>query len=451
MPSPIGKQALVVGAGMGGLTTARVLADHFENVIVLERDSLPEQADARTGIPQGKHAHALLAGGQQILNSLFPGFEQELAQIGAVPLVVGLNIYAERPGFDPFPQRDLGFSVYAQSRPLLELCVRRYVLAHGKIDVRSPCNVRELITPDQGRTVTGLRYTSADGSAQHLETDLIVDVSGRGALTLDFLEANGYGAPDQTTIGVEFGYATAMFERPDDAPNHWKSVFTFPKAPESSRAALLFPMENNRWILSAAGRFGEYPPDDHDGFMDYLQNLRTPTVYNAVRNAKRLGDIARFRFPESVYRHYEQLPSFPHGLLPLGDSICRFNPVYGQGMSVAAQEAQALGRLLTARAAESDPLDGLAAPFFAKAAELIETPWAMAAMPDFIYPDTRGERPPDFKQMLQRGAAMAKLAAQDPEVHKLTAEVANLLKPRRVYQDPALQQRVQEVMAENSK
>ena len=149
-----------------------------------------------------------------------------------------------------------------------------------------------------------------------------------------------------------------------------------------------------------------------------------------------------------MYRHYERLEAFPRGLLPLGDAMCRFNPVYGQGMSVAAQEARALGRLLAARATQPDPLDGLGPPFFAEAATLIETPWASAAIPDFVHPDTRGERPANLEQMLKLGLAFTKLAARDPAVHTLVAEVQHLLKPRSVYQDPALMERVLAVMAE---
>jgi len=171
-------------------------------------------------------------------------------------------------------------------------------------------------------------------------------------------------------------------------------------------------------------------------------------VYNAIRQAKRLGDIARFGFPESVYRHYERLSEFPRGLLPIGDAICRFNPVYGQGMSVAAQEARALGQLLDRLGAEPDPLAGLAPAFFQQAAALIHTPWAAAAVPDFVHPDTRGQRPADLEQTLKFGMGLSKLAARDPAVHKLTAEVQNLLKPRSVYHDPALVQRVMAILAE---
>jgi 2-polyprenyl-6-methoxyphenol hydroxylase-like FAD-dependent oxidoreductase len=154
-----------------------------------------------------------------------------------------------------------------------------------------------------------------------------------------------------------------------------------------------------------------------------------------------------FRHGEVQYRHYERLAAFPRGLLPIGDALCRFNPIYGQGMSVAAQEARALRQLLAARAGASDPLDGLAPSFFAEASALIEGPWAMAAIPDFAHPDTRGERPVDLEQRLKAGHAMNQLAARDPAVHKLMAEGQHLLKPPSVYQDPELTQRLQAILA----
>jgi hypothetical protein len=181
--------------------------------------------------------------------------------------------------------------------------------------------------------------------------------------------------------------------------------------------------------------------------MRFVQQLRTPTIYNAIKHARRLGEIARFQFPASEYRHYERLAAFPRGLLPIGDALCRFNPIYGQGMSVAAQEARALRQLLAAHAGAGDPLDGLAPAFFATASTLIDGPWAMAAIPDFAHPDTRGERPADLEQQLKVGLAVNKLAARDPAVHKLLAEVQHLLKPRSVLQTPELEQRLRTVLA----
>ena len=448
MPTLIGKQAVVVGAGMGGLTAARALADHFERVLVLERDALPEHAENRPGVPQGKHVHALLAGGQQALSTLFPGFDRDLEAMGAVPLRAGLDTRMERPGYDPFPQRDLGFDAYAQSRAQLELAVRRRVQAHAGIELRQQCRVQELVARADGEAVTGARYTTSDGKREMVDADLVVDASGRGEPTLGLLESIGRALPAETTIGVDVAYSTAVFAIPEDAPRDWKGVFHFPQPP-SSRGALLFPMEGRRWIITLAGRHGERPPGDIDGFIAFTRTFRSPTIYNAIRQAKPLGEVARYGFPASGYRHYSRLDRFPKGLLPLGDALCRFNPVYGQGMSVAAQEACALRRFLAARAGERDPLDGLARAFFTEADALIETPWAQAAIPDFIHPDTRGERPANFEQTLKFSFALTKLMSRDPTVHKLAVEVANLLKPRSVYFEPELMQRVMAVMAES--
>jgi 2-polyprenyl-6-methoxyphenol hydroxylase-like FAD-dependent oxidoreductase len=448
MPTPLAGRAIVVGAGIGGLTAARVLADHFTQVLVLERDALPECAADRKGVPQGKHVHALLAGGQRALDALFPGFERVLADAGAVPMRAGLDVRAERPGYDPFPQRDLGWHAYAMSRAQIEFLVRRRVQAIANVDIRQGRRVQEIVAHPDGAAVSGVRCVDGGGGTDEvIPADLVVDASGQGTLTLDLLRSIGAPSPDESTIGVDVGYASAIFAIPPDAPKDWKGVFTFPSA-HSSKGALLLPLEGDRWIVTVAGRHAERPPGDAAGFMAFARQLRTPTIGNAIAPAERLGEIARARFPASVYRHYDGLARFPGGLIPLGDAMCRFNPVYGQGMSVAAQEAQALGRLLAARVAAPDPLEGLAPPFFVEAARLIETPWFSAAIPDFLHPQTRGERPANLEQMLKIGLALTRLAARDPAVHKLTAEVQHLLKPRSVYQDPELMQRVLAVMAE---
>ena len=448
MSNLIGEQAMVVGAGIGGLTAARVLADYFERVLVFERDALPTEANARTGIPQGKHAHLLLAGGLRALCDLFTGFEQTLIDTGAEPIIVGLDLRVERPGYDPYPQRDLGFVSYAQSRPQLELNARRHVIAQPNVELLPRCRVQNFVADEDSGAVTGLVYTNAAGERAAVAADLMIDASGRGGLTLDLLASLNQPAPEVTTVGVDIAYASAVFAMPESAPSHWKGVFTMPEAPKSSQAGLLMPLEGKRWILSLGGRKGEEPPGDIDGFMTFASQLRTSTIYYAIKDAERLSEVASFRFPESIYRHFDRLETFPPGLLPLGDALCRFNPVYGQGMSVAALEAQALGQLLANRVGHPEPLSGLAKAFFAEANQIIDTPWAFAALPDFIFPDTRGERPPDFQQQIQIAGALVHLAACDPAAHQLTAEVANLLKPRSAYQDPELRQKLQRMMIE---
>jgi 2-polyprenyl-6-methoxyphenol hydroxylase-like FAD-dependent oxidoreductase len=448
MPAPIGKQAVVVGAGMAGLTAARSLADFFERVIILENDALPNEAAHRPGTPQSRHLHGLLAGGLQALSRLFPGFEDSLSRTGAVRLRMGYDYRLERPGYDPFPQRDLGVSVFSMTRPLLEFTVRKRLGEFRNIELRESCRAQEFIpAPDNG-AVTAVRCRNSDRGSETLPADLVIDASGHGGLTLTLLRSMGWPLPEETSIGVDIGYATAVFDVPEDAPPDWMGAATLPSYPDNKRAGLILPVESKLWILTLGGRYDEKPPADWDGFLTFARRLRTPTVHNAIRRAKPSSEIAQFGFKASCWRHFERLEKFPRALLPFGDAICRFNPIYGQGMSVAALEAVALHRLLTARSAESDGDEKLAREFFAEAEKLIDTPWSAAAIPDFIDPRTEGQRPSDFENSLKFSAALLKLAAEDAAVHKLFIEVQSLLKPRSAYRDPELVRRIKAVMAQ---
>jgi 2-polyprenyl-6-methoxyphenol hydroxylase-like FAD-dependent oxidoreductase len=332
------------------------------------------------------------------------------------------------------------------SRPTIERAVRARVEGRANTTLRQRCRVQEVLASPDGKAVTGVRYDNEDGASETIAADLVVDASGRGALTIALLQSIGRPLPEETTIGIDLGYATCVFAIPDDAPADWKGVMTFGQAPDDSRGGLMLPLEGNRWMATIGGRHGDVPSGDAEGFLTYARALRTPTIYNAISRARRLDGVARYGFPESVRRHFERLEVFPRGLLPIGDAICRFNPVYGQGMSVAALEACLLRRLLE-RPGDGDPIAGLAPAFFAEVQALIETPWSVAVL-DFVFPDTRGQRPADFETTLRFGIALTRLAAEDPAVHKLTAEVQNLLKPRNVYLDPALVKRVFAKMAE---
>jgi len=220
-----------------------------------------------------------------------------------------------------------------------------------------------------------------------------------------------------------------------------------PNAPESSRGAFLLPMENDRWIVSLGGAHGDHPPGDPEGFLAFARSLRTATVFEAIRNAELLSPIARYVFPGSLRRGFERLADFPRRLLPLGDAICRFNPFNGQGMSVAAQEANVLRLSLEQAVVADDPFAALAAAYFARLPELLAAPWSTATL-DFVYPRTTGTRPADLARTLGFGAGLMKLAARDPEIHKLTIEVGSLVRSPSAYRDPTLQRSVAAAMAE---
>jgi 2-polyprenyl-6-methoxyphenol hydroxylase-like FAD-dependent oxidoreductase len=426
---------------MAGLATARVLSKHFKKVTVLERDRLPAEPAPRSGTPQAPHAHALLAGGLEALQSLFPNFEQDLEKAGAVRLRAGTGIRQERPGFDPFPSRDLGFDNFFMSRALLESITRRRVLENPNIEIRTRCRATEIVASADTRRVQAVRYDRDDGSADTIDADFVVEATGRGALTLQLLERLGIEKPEETAIGIDQAYSTIIVERPQDLETSWQGVMVLPSAPASSRGGFVFPIEKQQWILSIGGNHGDIPPGDKDGFLDFVKSLRTSTIYDAVKDARPTADIIRFRLPASSRRHFERLESFPAGLLTIGDAVCRFNPVFGQGMSVAAQEAVILDGLLQ----KDVPADRLAKEFFTAIQPTIQTPWGVAES-DFVYPATRGDRPADFGQRIQYSIALTKLGAQDPEVHKLMAQVSQLLKPHSALREPALAARVTALM-----
>ena len=190
------------------------------------------------------------------------------------------------------------------------------------------------------------------------------------------------------------------------------------------------------------GRFGNYPPHDDEGFLAFAKSLYTPKVYDLIKDAKRVTDITAYRFPTSVLRHYERLTTFPEGFVVLGDALSSFNPFYGQGMSSAALQVRVLQQLLRERAIASQGLEGLAQSFFPQAAEVIMTPWTLAANQDLAYPQTQGERPADLEEGAQYFAALDALTAEDVEVYRLLFEVFNLVKPLSALHEEPLRSRV---------
>jgi 2-polyprenyl-6-methoxyphenol hydroxylase-like FAD-dependent oxidoreductase len=445
MPNRIWRRGVVIGAGMGGLAAAQAVSPYLQQVTVLERDDLPDEPAPRTGTPQDRHIHGLLPGGFEALDKLFPNFRADLERAGAVKARGGRDVWMERAGFDPFPQRDLGYDMFGLSRPLLEHICRRRLAQEFNVEVQPCSRVTELIvSPDQS-AVVGVSFKGEGGRIETIAADLTVDASGRAAPTLALLAKVGLAKPEVLEIGIDLAYSTALFEIPDDAPSQWVGIMHLPNVPDSTRAGFLFPIENHRWLVALAGMHGVVPPSDIEGFLTFAKTLRTPTLYDAIKGAHLIGNIARYSFPSSVRRRFDKFERFPVGLIPIADSICRFNPIFGQGMSVAAQEAVALGRLLERRLELSDPLDGLAEAFLSSIQELLESPWAIAET-DFAYEQTRGARPPDLARRLRRAAALIQLAAQDEAVHKVVFEVRSLLKPHSALRGPWLESRVRAMM-----
>jgi 2-polyprenyl-6-methoxyphenol hydroxylase-like FAD-dependent oxidoreductase len=404
MSGVLGRRAVVVGGGIGGLSTAGALAQYFDQVEILERDRLTAFAASRSGTPQDRHPHGLLAGGLQALGEIFPGFERDLARAGAVRVRLAQDIRFERPDVGVLPRRDFGLSLLCASRPLIELVLRRRAEAIPNIALRPECRVTGIVPTRSDAAVYGVRFDAGSGRSETLQADLVVDASGRAALTLTLLDALGWERPAMTEVGVDLSYATAVVPVPDNAPTDWKLVLTLPDPPALALHAFLVPTEGGRWMIAIANHGTTARLETWDSFLEASRSLTTPTVYTALRCAEPPDGISHYRFPASIWKHFERLPRLPRGV---ADALCRFNPIHGQGMSAAAQQARLLQYVLRRAAAEPDPIAAAQAGFMAEVASVLETPWTMSTSADLAFPGTRGERPENFAKARQLEASLS--------------------------------------------
>jgi 2-polyprenyl-6-methoxyphenol hydroxylase-like FAD-dependent oxidoreductase len=443
----LGHRAVVVGAGIGGLSIAGALAKYFERVEILERDRVPASAASRSGTPQDRHPHGLLAGGLRALGEIFPGFESDLARAGAVPVRVAQEIQYERPNVGVLPKRDFGISLLCASRPLIELVLRRRAEAISNIALRPECRVTGIVPLACDAGVRGIRFDAGSGRSEALNAELVVDASGRAALTLSLFDALGWDRPASTEVGVDLSYATAVVEIPPNAPPDWRLVLTQPDPPALALHSVLVPTEDDRWIIAIADHGIAARLETWDAFLEASRALSTPTVYNALRFAKPPYGIRHYRFPVSTWKHFERLPRLPRGVLPVADALCRFNPIHGQGMSSAAKQARLLLDVLGRAAKEPDPIAAVQAGFMAEVTAVLETPWNMSTSADLAFPGTRGDRPENFEEAQQYEAALFRAAVVDPVVHRAVMEVGQLLQPHARLQQPDIMRRIEAVSA----
>lgn len=431
-PGVTGATAVVIGAGIAGLTAARVLADRFAQVAVLDRDRLPDDAAPRRGVPQGGHGHVLLVAGQRTLGELFPGLLAELVEAGAIPFDPGQDLSVHQHGAI-MPRAASGLQLVTFTRPLLESTLLRRIRSMPNVRIRDGIAVAGLT--GAGERVTGVRLD--DGEV--ISCDLVVDCSGRGSRSDRWLAELGFPTPRTEEVKVGVGYSTRLLRRrPGDLDA--TAVFVLPSAPRHKRAGLILPVEGDRWLVSMGGWHGDFPTGGEQAFREHARSLPHPAVAALLDRCEPLSDIVTHQFPSSRRRRFEDLDRLPVGYLAMGDAICSFNPIYGQGMTCAAMEAAALGELLDQR--PDRPMAALPRDFYREAARIIGTPWRFAAGGDFAYPETQGRRPRGIG-LLNRYSRQIQLAAHvDPEIRRTFTAVQHLVAPPAVLGRPRMVWRV---------
>lgn len=426
----LGQRALVLGASMAGLLAARVLSERFGEVLLLERDELPDAAVARKGVPQATHAHGLLARGREIIESLCPGFTAALQADGAE----SGDIQARAPFFvggQRFAHGHSGHFGIAASRPAIEAELRRRVLALPGVSALTGVDIVAPAFDPAQRRVTGVHVArrAAGGSEQTLTADLVVDCNGRGSRSPTWLQGWGFDAAPEERVQVGIGYATAYFRR-EPEPDERPLVAICPATPQSPLPGAMIAQEPladgvARWVVSLGGYAGDHPPASLDAMRERVQRMGCPELLRVVRDADPIGTPTRYNFPASQRRRYERLARFPERYLVLGDALASFNPIYGQGMTVAACEAVALRDALAKHGLQP----ALARRFFAAAAKVIDVPWQLAVGADLAIPSVPGPRTAPVRFINAYIARVFRAAPHDAKVACAFMKVAHLVAP----------------------
>ncbi|WP_392972505.1 NAD(P)/FAD-dependent oxidoreductase [Streptomyces sp. LN245] len=430
-------RAVVIGAGLGGVMAAAALSPAVDEVIVLDRDELPDGPEHRKGLPQGRHAHLLMPGGLDAMEELIPkiSIREHLLAAGAREISLSSGMLALSPEGWFHRWRHNSHNMITSSRALLDWAVRTAVVDNtGNVEVR-PTHVVDL-TGD-ARRVRGVRVGTA-ANPEVLDADIVVDASGRGSRILTWLTTLGITGIDEIRIDAGLVNATRIYRTPPDAENFpLTMVQANPYLGEPGRSAVIVPIEGNRWMVSLGGTRGGEPPADPDGFLRYTLDLPHPIVGRLLSGAEPLTDVFVSHSTSNSRRYVEKARDWPDGLVVLGDALATLNPAYGQGMSVAALGAQVLSRQL-AQADLSTP--GLSHRVQRAAAAAVETAWSIAVSQDSMYPGVRGGKRTAvdriagrYTRRLTKAATGSYVAASALwDVTGLKAGPVRLLRPRTV-------------------
>ncbi len=422
--------AVVIGGSIGGMCAAQALAPFFERVTVIERDSYPGEVTDRPGVPQSRHVHVLLESGRRGLERLFPGFTERMLARGAHDSDFGADFAVLRPTGWQSRNRCPVHALLA-SRSLTECTVRELLRATPKIEWLEHTEVTGLKLAGERQHVTAVSTRAVDGAAGQIEADLVVDASGRASKAPEWVQAVGAVVPAEEAVNSFSGYCSRWYQAPpaERWPSDWwwRGIWLEPAPPNHLLGGVLIPVEGGRFIVTLIGYSKQYPPTDEQGFTAALRSLRSPAIAEAVALATPLSPVYGNRALENRFRRYDRLASPLGAFVALGDSACRFNPVYGQGMSTTVICAETLASCV--REANAGLGSDFARGFFVAQARALADPWGMATGADFSFPGTAGKEPPGRALFKRYTDVLIDISRHDPTVLAQVSEVFHLLKP----------------------
>lgn len=432
------RHAVVIGGSVTGCLTAAVLARRFERVTVIEKSDFYDETGPRQSVPQEHHVHLLLLRGKQIIDRIFPGILSALEQSGAQVADLGHDVKWYQGGRWKNRYRS-GIYAHYCSRRLIDNQLRRCLAAVPRVDILSGTRVTRIEFSGAGdqRAVSGVIVDDGSGE-RSVSCDLLVDASGRGTHMPTWLKEAGFGTVENSVVKTELGYASRIYRRLPAFAEQWQVLLVLPTAPAQRSMGVISPIEGNRWMVTTGGWFGHFPGKDPDDFLQALAALPVPDIHEVIRDAEPLSEVFTFKMPGSRRSHYDRIEHWPSGLLVVGDALSSMNPLYSQGMTIGALEADCIDTRLDEVLAGSlncRQLQGLLCG-------VVDGAWNMATTEDFRFPETIGKRTWRTRFHHWYGAGLGKLSASNRRALETQIGVTNLvMEPNRLY-TPAIVSRI---------
>ncbi|MGE7956468.1 FAD-dependent oxidoreductase [Pseudomonas sp. NPDC089530] len=433
-----GRHAVVIGGSVTGCLTAAVLARRFERVTVIEKSDFFDETGPRQSLPQEHHVHLLLLRGKQIIEGIFPGILDALEQGGAQVADLGHDVKWYQGGRWKNRYRS-GIYAHYCSRRLIDNQLRRALLGVLNVEVVSSTRVTRIEFAGAGPSRRVEAVTVDDGRSERtLRCDLLVDASGRGTRLPTWLKEAGFGEVETSVVKTELGYASRIYRRIPAYAEQWQVLLVLPKAPLQRSMGVISPIEGDRWMVTTGGWFGHFPGNDPQEFLQALAALPVPDIHAVIRDAEPLSPVHTFKMPGSRRTHFDRVEHWPAGLLVVGDALSSMNPLYSQGMTIGALEADCIDRQIdeVLRGGQSfRQLQG-------QLCGVVDGAWNMATTEDFRFPETVGERSWRTRFHHWYGAGLGQVSASNRRALETQIGVTNLvMDPSRLY-TPAIASRI---------
>ncbi len=433
-------KVIIIGGGIAGKLAARVLSDQFKEVIIVERDSEPLGPVPRKGVPQGKHIHALLHAGEKGLEELFPGITETFQTTGAVQINSTKDLAWFHHGVWKL-RYDGGYTTTLQTRPHLEWHIEQYIKDIENITVQYNLSVKNYIYEEDQNRIIGIEVQDNNQSLTSMYADLIVDASGASSLSNRRFKEMGVHIPSEK-VNIDLTYVSQLVELPSKERD-WTIKLIYPNPPQEKLAGSISKVEGNRYIVTFIGYHGVITDKEFlfkkGSLLELAEKLEKKDIFHELQQAKPVSEIALYKVPHISWKRMDKSKNLPKGLLLIGDTLCRIDPFFGQGMSIAVLEALALKNLLRDKTKTTQEVIHA---FHKKAARIIAPIWNMVVTEDFRYPATSGKKIIGLAFLQWYSKHIFLLSSKNAKVYDKFINVMNLVRPMTILMNPTIIVRV---------